>query len=265
MPDGKPRFVCWYHMTMRQVSVSFLPRLPDDVDPSELAVVVVDLLRASTTITHALHAGAKSVVPCRTPAEAIAVRNRLIGTARAPGGVVLGGERHGVKIDGFDLGNSPAEYTSERVSGKVIAFTTTNGTHAILESAAAGCVVLGCYANLTELVEELSDAGRPVHINCAGTGGRITMEDCLFAGRLASELVLLGYTPASSDETTIARLLHQQSKLDSEGELGMMRTSTGGQNLSAIGYSSDIELCRRENTCPVVPVFHAMEGELRIK
>lgn len=249
---------------MGRVSVSFLPGLPDGVVPSTLAVVVVDLLRASTTITHALFAGARCVLPCRTPEEAVDAARRMRDLPEAAAGVLLGGERRGVKIDGFDLGNSPSEYTPERVAGRTIVFTTTNGTHAILESAAAGCVVMGCYANLTELVQELVDAGRPVHINCAGTGGVLTMEDCLFAGRLASELALLGYELAPSDETYMARLLYLQARREPGGELGIMHASAGGRNLRRIGFDADVDLCRREDTCPVVPAFHALDGELRI-
>ncbi|MBC7772182.1 MAG: 2-phosphosulfolactate phosphatase [Pyrinomonadaceae bacterium] len=249
---------------MERVTVSFLPRLPDDVELSGLAVVVVDLLRASTTITYALHAGAKYVVPCRTREEALAVPPRLAHRTNDAPGVLLGGERCGVKIDGFDLGNSPAEYTRERVAGRVVAFTTTNGTHAILQSAAGGCVVIGCYANLRVLAQELVDAGRPVHINCAGTGGAVTMEDCLFAGRLCTELMERGYQLATSDETCMARALYQQAKRDPGGELGLMRSSVGGRNLQAIGHEADIELCRREDVCPVVPVFDVKSGQIHI-
>jgi 2-phosphosulfolactate phosphatase len=245
------------------VSVSFLPRLPERVDLSGLAVVV-DLLRASTTITYALHAGAKCVVPCRTRDEAMAVRLRLAGGGVGAPEVLLGGERGGVKIDGFDLGNSPAEYTRERVGGRIVVFTTTNGTNAILQSAPGGCVAIGCYANLRELTEELVDAGRPVHVNCAGTGGAVTMEDCTFGGRLASELVDRGFELAATDETYMARALYRQAKRDPGGELGVMRHSCGGRNLQEIGYESDIELCRRENVCPVVPVFDVSSGEIHI-
>jgi len=250
---------------MPQVSVSFLPSLPKGVDPAGLAVVVIDILRASTTITCALHAGAACVVPCRTPDEAFAVRSRLTGGAKSPRRVVLGGERGGLKIDGFDLGNSPSEYTMERVRGCVVAFTTTNGTHAILESSQAGCVVIGCYANLRKLVGELVDAGRPAHINCAGTAGAVTLEDCLFAGRLVSELAQLDFQPASDDETTMAFALYQHAKRDHDGELRLMHASTGGRNLREIGLQADIDLCKRENVCPVVPMFDTVSGEIRIR
>src|SRR3954451_18736813 len=104
---------------MEPLRVHLAPRL---VEPSALTggfVLVVDLLRASTTIVHALAAGAASVVPC-------AEINEAKSTAAAIPGALLGGERAGVRIEGFDLGNSPAEYTPDRVRGRTIVFTTTN-------------------------------------------------------------------------------------------------------------------------------------------
>lgn len=226
-------------------------------------MVVVDLLRASTTIVHALHAGAISVVPCRTPEQARAIRSRASGQRHLGRRVVLGGERHGVRIDGFDLGNSPFEYTADSVGGATVAFTTTNGTNAILQSSLAGCVVMGCYANLAKLVQELVAAGRPVHISCAGTNGLPTLEDCLFAGRLAHELACYGLQRTSDDESFLAEVLYQHARREPNGELVIMRSSRGGQNLIAIGYEADIELCRREDTCPIVPVYYPSTGEVR--
>ncbi len=112
----------------RTLAVHFLPSL---VTPEELSggdVVMIDVLRASTTITHALAAGAKCIVPCREVDEA----RRLVQTlAGEP--VLLGGERGGLPIDGFHLGNSPNEFTAAAVRGKTIAFTTTNGTLALMQ------------------------------------------------------------------------------------------------------------------------------------
>src|SRR5215471_15948471 len=107
----------------RPILVHLLPTL---VEPAELrdgVAVVIDLLRATSTIVHALAAGAKAVVPCGEIDEAWQVAARS-----QPGSFVLGGERGGLKISGFDLGNSPSEYTREAVAGNRVIFTTTNGT-----------------------------------------------------------------------------------------------------------------------------------------
>ncbi|HYW81106.1 MAG TPA: 2-phosphosulfolactate phosphatase, partial [Thermoguttaceae bacterium] len=108
------------------LNVYALPRL---VDPEKLAggtAVVIDVLRASTTIVHALESGAREIIPCSDVGEARAIASQL-----SAGEFVLGGEREGLPIDGFDLGNSPSEYLPHRVEDKAVVFTTTNGTRAI--------------------------------------------------------------------------------------------------------------------------------------
>jgi 2-phosphosulfolactate phosphatase len=159
--------------------------LPDLAAPDELAgrtVVVVDVLRATTTIIHALAAGATEVVPCLEVDEAQRI------AAQHPGAAVLGGERGGSKIPGFDLGNSPTEYTPAAVADKAVIFTTTNGTRAMDRCRRARRVLLGAFVNLSAICRELT-AGRQIAIVCAGTDGRVTREDTLFAGAVVHELV----------------------------------------------------------------------------
>ena len=126
---------------MQSVHVHLLPQL---VRPEELAgttVVVIDMLRATTTIVEALSAGAVAVIPCGEIEEA-----RQCARQRSPA-ALLGGERGGRPIAGFDLGNSPAEYTAERVGGKTVVLTTTNGTRALLHSRQAARVLVAAFAN----------------------------------------------------------------------------------------------------------------------
>src|SRR5262245_28311573 len=111
---------------MREVTVSFLPEMMRATDVAGRTAIVVDLLRASTTLVHAIESGAACVLPCLTTEDAILCR-----TQRSSEGVLLGGERQGVLIAGFDLANSPSHYTREKVGGRKLAFTTTNGTRAI--------------------------------------------------------------------------------------------------------------------------------------
>ena len=125
--------------------------LPKFVDPEELAgddVVVIDVLRATTTIIYALQAGAKAVVPCREIAEA-----RSIADTFPPNKKIIGGERGGLPIEGFDLGNSPEQYTPDRVQGKTIIFTTTNGTQALLHAKKAKQILLGAFVNASVVAE----------------------------------------------------------------------------------------------------------------
>src|SRR3954465_4347181 len=160
-------------------------KLPREVDEKELAgstVVVIDLLRATSTICQALVSGAREVVPFLEIDDALAAAQ---SANRAD--IVLGGERRGGKIPGFDVGNSPAEYTPRVVGGKRVFITTTNGTRAMYHARLASRVVLGSFLNLSAVVASIKDEPR-VDILCAGTDGGETGEDILAAGSVAHAL-----------------------------------------------------------------------------
>src|SRR5918997_6156961 len=153
----------------------FVHLLPGLIPPGSLrggVAVVLDVLRATTTMVHALASGCLAVVPCGEIDEALRVASAL-----PAGSALLAGERAGVPIQGFDLGNSPSEFTPEVCRGKTLVMTTTNGTRAILACLDADRVIVGAFTNLRATVLELSEAGRPVHLVCAGTDVRISVED----------------------------------------------------------------------------------------
>jgi 2-phosphosulfolactate phosphatase len=164
-------------------------------DLRDTACVVFDVLRATSTFVTALHNGAKAVIPVAEIFEALALRQKQPG-------VLLGGERDGVKIRAaqtgggdFDLGNSPREYTPEKVRGKTIVSTTTNGTRALRACAGAQTVLAASFLNLTataKLVQQLRPA--EVLLVCAGTRENIATEDVLAAGALAETLIRWGET-----------------------------------------------------------------------
>ena len=136
----------------RPIRVHLLPGL---FEPRELrggVAVVIDVLRATSTIVHALAAGAQAIVPCCEVEEA-----RRIAATFPPGKALLGGERRGVMIPGFDLGNSPGDYTAEVVGGRKVVFTTTNGTGALLCAREARRVLTGALSNLGAVVELLAE------------------------------------------------------------------------------------------------------------
>lgn len=160
--------------------------LPSHVAPEDLAggtVVVIDVLRASTTIVHAFEAGAAEVVPCLAVEEARAVAARL-----PHGSAVLGGERDGLPVEGFDLGNSPAEYTPDRVKDRVVVFTTSNGTRAMDRCRIAERVLIGASVNASAVSERLAGARR-IHLLCAGARGQYGRDDVLLAGLLVDQLL----------------------------------------------------------------------------
>ncbi|MDQ3331915.1 MAG: 2-phosphosulfolactate phosphatase [Planctomycetota bacterium] len=244
----------------RQVFVSLLPSL---LDASRLAggsAVVIDVLRASTTVCAALHAGASRVVPFASVDDARRFADRLSESGDRP---LLGGERSGVKIDGFNLGNSPLEYTADVVAGRTVVFTTTNGTRALLAAGAADRIYMGTYANLNPLCDQLARDSGDVHLICAGTDGQITLEDAVAAGEIATALEQRIATLAlGNDEAAIAMTLSRTASQD-DTRLQALRMGRGGRNLIELGYDDDIEFCAKIGTAPVVPVFH--EGALVLK
>lgn len=239
-------------------SVHLLPHLLDQDLLTGSVAVVIDLLRASTTITTALAVGAEAVVPCATVDAA-----RHLATQLSDKEILLGGERQGVMIAGFDLDNSPATYTPERIAGKTIIFTTTNGTAAIDAVAAAERILIGCFANLNALLDVLIRDGRPVRFICAGTNGEVTVEDTLCAGAIATALwTQHGRPEIKDDQTTLAMSLWESAGKDAETFLSTLRNSYGGRNLRQLGLDSDIVIASHWDTHPIVPELAAANHTL---
>jgi 2-phosphosulfolactate phosphatase len=177
--------------------------------------VVIDVLRATTVMVHALAAGCEAVIPCAEIDEA-----REIAATRPPGSSILAGERHGLPIPGFDLGNSPSAFTPDVCRGKTLIITTTNGTRAILASLEAEQILLGALVNRLATSERLvvnllKRNGRPVHLVCAGTDGHISFEDSLLAGALAAKLWSMR-APLGNDEALIAASTWNETQHDLE-------------------------------------------------
>ncbi|MGE3405480.1 MAG: 2-phosphosulfolactate phosphatase [Pirellulales bacterium] len=228
----------------RQLSAHFLPAL---TSPAQLAggtVVVIDVLRATTTITQALVSGCREVIPCLEVDEA---RRRA---AELPAGqAVLGGERGGLPIAGFDFGNSPRDYTPANVGGKTVVFTTTNGTKAMQSCLQADKVVLGSFLNFRAVSQSLLASGQ-VHLLCAGTGGRVTREDVLLAGALAQALSRESHRLELNDEALLARsawreIAAEKHLADSSAMSAMLavelRHTQGGRNLTGLGLQHDVD------------------------
>ena len=238
------------------LSVHFLPAL---VTPEELAggdVVMIDVLRASTTMVHALVAGAKCVIPCREVEETRRQRETITSED-----VVLGGERAGLPIEGFDLGNSPSEYTPEAGRVKAIAFTTSNGTLALMQCRAAARISIGAFVNLSAVVERRTGE-RPIHLLCAGTRGRITREDVLCAGAICGRLMqTVVDDTAVNDQARIAlstwrAAVPDQLQCPSSFAPLLARAlldTQGGRNLTKIGLSHDIYDAAQIDRFHIVP------------
>lgn len=236
--------------------------------------VVVDQLRASSTICAALSNGAKEVRACLEPMGAMMARNQY-----RPGTFLLGGERMGRKIEGFDLGNSPREYTRSTVMGKTVIFTTTNGTRVLYHAAKADRVLVGCLANLDALVELLSVGTRDASILCAGVNGEVAFEDVLAAGAIASKLLMAPYPPLAAtdaphaplqgsmwrpdDGALIAMNSWRRASMTPDDLLDAMKQSTGGRNLVSIRLSADVAWCTTAPQLRIVPEFDRQTSSLR--
>ena len=228
--------------------------LPDLTSPAELAgntVVVIDILRATTTIIYALAAGADQIMPCQRVEEA---RNLA---RQHPGTVLLGGERGGRRIDGFHLGNSPAEYATELVSDATIVFTTTNGTRALRDTNGCHRVLIGAFVNLSAIVASVINEPR-LHLVCAGTHGKITREDVLFAGAVVERLTSAGEGSDNelNDSAQIAAATWQALGSERYRTACLAQTlceTRGGRNLLAIGMQDDLPLAASVDAFDFVP------------
>ncbi len=235
---------------MPLLHVHFLP--PPSVAPGS-AAAVIDLLRASTTITRALDAGARRVIPCLEPADALSHRDRLISAGLPARLLLLGGERAGILIPGFDLDNSPAAYTPDRLTDRTLIFTTTNGTRALLAARAASTCIIACLNNLSAAAARLP-ADRDAHLVCAGTHGEVSLDDVLCAGALAVALLDRGFTLADDDLPRIALALSAAARTP-DRLLAALRDSRGGRNLIHLGLDADITDCARIDSTTTVPVL----------
>lgn len=204
--------------------------------------VVIDILRASTTICQALAQGAQAIRPF--PEVELAAEF----AREHPRRVLTGGERQGEKLPGFDLGNSPLEYTAEKVADRTIAFTTTNGTRAMERCKSAAEVVIGSFCNLTAVAEHLGEADA-VDLICAGTNGEMSTEDCAFAGALAEKFLSAGDWEQNEGVATCLQFWNDARDRLPE----FLRTGLGGRNLLRLQRDEDIDFAAQLDTIPLVP------------
>lgn len=219
-------------------------------DSTGRVVAVVDVLRASTTIITALANGARAVVPF-ADADELMTRARQFER----GDVRLAGERKMLPIEGFDLGNSPAQFTTEAVGGMTVLLTTTNGTRALLSAQGAADVVVAAYVNLAAVTAMLRTAlrgGTDVVVACSGQDGHYTLEDAACAGRYVRMVTKRLSGVVMNDAAHSCALL---ARSYSDDIASVFRDSSHGRALSDAGYGDDLALCAAVDAYPIVPVF----------
>ncbi|PNS41984.1 MULTISPECIES: 2-phosphosulfolactate phosphatase [unclassified Mesotoga] len=219
--------------------VNFVPRVLDE--QTDIAVVI-DVLRATSTITTALHLGAKKVIPVESVEEALECRKR-------DREVLLGGERGSMKIEGFDLANSPVALCKKMIFGKELVMTTTNGTNAALLSKRAGRLVAASFLNLERINGFLESEGGRIELQCAGSSGRVSLEDVLLAGAIVSGLGM----GCTDDGCTLASLLYESAKSDLESFF--IENGFHARRLLSLGFGDDISFCARINMYNLLPLW----------
>ena len=221
--------------------------------PNDIAghvVVVIDVLRASSTIAAALANGARNIIPFESTEEAIA-RSK----AFERGEVRLAGERKMRAVPGFDFGNSPLEFTRASVEGKTVLFSTTNGTGALVAIQGARDVVVGAYVNFTAVLTLLRAAARggtDVTILCAGRDRQFSLEDLACAGRFVRH-VLDRHPDAALDDGAVAALHVERAYGDDLQRLFL--DSAHGRALRDAGFVEDLRFCGTLDSHPVIPVY----------
>ena len=233
-----------------RVDVVFGPAMVTPALVTGRVVAVIDVLRASTTIATALANGARNVVPLESADEVI-TRAKQFERSK----VLMAGERKMHAIPGFDLGNSPRDFTRDAVEGKTVLLTTTNGTGALLGLQGARDVVIASYVNLeavSTLLRTAARGGTDVTIICAGRERQLALEDAACAGRLARCVSARDGHVELSDGAFACTLLDSRygERLDE-----LFADSEHGRALAEAGYRADLETCAAVDSCPVIPIY----------
>jgi len=227
---------------------------PNEVKEEELnnrAILVIDVLRASTTIAYALHNGCKEIIPTSTMDAAIEL-SRKIGRDAA----LFCGEREGKKIEGFDLGNSPFEYEAEKIKDKTLIFATTNGSKAIVKGSVGVSLAVGSFVNFQAVFSYLSSNPDDLSIICSGKLDQFSIEDAVCGGLYIDALVKKGVRQLN-DAAYAALKLYEIYKDDL---LEMLKKSSHGRYLIELGFEKDLHLCSEIDSLKVLPMLN--EGRL---
>ena len=214
---------------------------------SNSTVVVVDVLRATTSIIWAIKNGAEKVVPAQDPGEAAAMAIKL-GSREC----VLAGERGGVKMPGFHLGNTPMDFTGDIVSDKTVIISTTNGTEAICGVRSAKNVLIGAMINRTAVAKSAVEFGNDIIIMCAGTEGQLSADDVCAAGAIVEAVSRVSEGGAKANDLALIACLVYSDWVNGNADLS---DTMHYSRLVRLGFEEDVEFCFKADVTDVVPVF----------
>ncbi len=233
---------------------SLSPALLHLYDVSSSIVVIIDVLRATSTIATALHNGAKCIIPVDSVAECIRIGKQIAG--------ITAGERDGKVAEGLEYGNSPFEYPENFIGGKTLVLTTTNGTK-LLQMALdnnAKSIIAGSFSNLSAVCDFLITQNQNVILGCAAWKDRVNIEDTLFAGAVIQKIKQ--YFSINCDSSQIAASLYEEAK-DDLFEFVKTKNASHYQRLSGFGLEKDIRYCLTTDAANVLVVYE--EGKLVAK
>jgi 2-phosphosulfolactate phosphatase len=222
------------------------PALLHLYDVNHAIVVIIDVLRATSTIATALHNGAKCVIPVDSVAKCIELGRQIDG--------ITAGERDGLIAEGLEHGNSPFEYPREFIGGKTLVLTTTNGTkllHMALERG-AGQIITGSFPNLGSVCRYLLEQHQPVVLGCAAWKDRINIEDLLFAGAVIQQVK--DHFSINCDSSQIAETVYQDAHSDLFAFM-QAKNASHYQRLMGYGLEKDIRYCLTPDVAPVLPLY----------
>ena len=208
-------------------------------------VIVVDVLRATSSIIWAVKNGANKVIPAQDPGEAAAIAVRL------GRGCVLAGESNCMPLADFDLGNSPQEFTQDAVRNRTVIMSTTNGTNAIHNVRSAKTVLIGAMINRTAVAKRALALGDDVILQCAGTDGRLSADDLCAAGAILDAMERLSETPLNiTDIALVARMVYRDF-MDGRERFSAIYHY---RRLVEMGYEADVRFCMERDVTDVVPM-----------
>jgi len=238
-----------------QVDVQLLPIPPEVSVLSTRSVVVLDILRATSVIVHALAEGAREFIPVRTVEDAFEVKKRF-----PPGTTLLGGEKDTQPIPGFDLGNSPREYVTERIGNKRIVLRTTNGSQAFHLISSAREAVVGSFFNVEATARRCMRLGLDLLIFPSGDEGAFSLEDTVCGGMIIDRILKVkGNEVVLTDASNAALILFRRFE---DNLVEVFHRSRHGNKLISLGRDADLPYCAQTNLFSIIPVFR--DGVIRL-
>lgn len=234
--------------------------VPDDLNLKDKNVIILDVLRATTTMTIALANGAKEIIPTENIATAVRV-------AKGSKNSLLCGERNGKLIDGFNLGNSPLEYSPDVIKDKSLIFSTTNGTLAIIKSKFAKNCILSSFINISAVVDYVNSIDEDFTVICSGKLNDFCLEDAVCAGMLLNKLSAGRELEMKDSEIAAVNLCNDLAMLlnvpSQDKLLKLLHMSEHGKYLTSLGFEKDLEVSSKIDSYPFIPIFR--NGVIRFK